>query len=331
MRVAAYVRMSTELQQFSIANQLRAIRAFCDENGMELERIYSDAGRPGLTYEKRPGLKSLVEDARAGPLPFDAVIVLDVSRWGRFQDLDEGAYYEHLLRRAGAPVIYCGEPFMSEQGGVAEIFKVVKRAMAAEYSRELSVKVSAATRARAANGGWCPARPGYGYRRVKVPSAGSAPSQGGRGFKLAPRPTATLQLGPIEEVQAVRRLFELFLQGDHCLAQIASCLASEGWPAPAGRGWGWELVRNALRNEKYAGVLTFGRTRRYLGQKLQRPDPSTWVRIEGGYPAIISKKTFAAVQARLAHRRPRGKGRKRVIEEHKPSLLDTAPRPRQSS
>jgi hypothetical protein len=32
------------------------------------------------------------------------ILVLDVSRWGRFQDIDESAYYEFLCRRAGMQV-----------------------------------------------------------------------------------------------------------------------------------------------------------------------------------------------------------------------------------
>ena len=71
------------------------------------------------------------------------MIVYDVSRWGRFQDADESAYYEYICRRAGISVIYCAEQFENDGSPVSTIVKGVKRAMAGEYSRELSAKVFA--------------------------------------------------------------------------------------------------------------------------------------------------------------------------------------------
>src|SRR5207247_6068933 len=64
-----------------------------------------------------------------------------VSRWGRFQDADESAYYEYICRQAGVSVHYCAEQFENDGSPVSTIVKGVKRAMAGEYSRELSSKV----------------------------------------------------------------------------------------------------------------------------------------------------------------------------------------------
>ena len=65
----------------------------------------------------------------------------DVSRWGRFQNADESAYYEYICIRAGITVHYCAEPFENDGSPLSTIMKGVKRAMAGEYSRELSAKV----------------------------------------------------------------------------------------------------------------------------------------------------------------------------------------------
>jgi DNA invertase Pin-like site-specific DNA recombinase len=78
-----------------------------------------------------------------GRADFQAILVYDVSRWGRFQDADESAYYEYICRRAGIQVIYCAEQFENDGSPVSTIVKGVKRAMAGEYSRELSAKVFA--------------------------------------------------------------------------------------------------------------------------------------------------------------------------------------------
>jgi hypothetical protein len=45
---------------------------------------------------------------------FSIVLVYDVSRWGRFQDADESAYYEYRCRRAQIAVHYCAEPFQND-------------------------------------------------------------------------------------------------------------------------------------------------------------------------------------------------------------------------
>jgi len=74
---------------------------------------------------------------------YAAVLVYDVSRWGRFQDTDEAAYYEFLCKQAGIPVHYCAEPFPNDSTVSSSILKALKRSMAAEYSRELGVKVYA--------------------------------------------------------------------------------------------------------------------------------------------------------------------------------------------
>ena len=142
-RAAEYVRMSTEHQKYSTENQSDAIRAYTEERGFELVRTYADAGKSGLRLEGREALQQLIQDVEAGTADFDVILVYDVSRWGRFQDADESAYYEYICRRAGKQVEYCAEQFENDGSPIATIVKGVKRAMAGEYSRELSTKVFA--------------------------------------------------------------------------------------------------------------------------------------------------------------------------------------------
>ena len=88
-------------------------------------------------------LKQLIDDVQTGNADFTTILVYDVSRWGRFQDADESAYYEYICKRAGISVHYCAEQFENDGSPVSTIVKGVKRAMAGEYSRELSAKVFA--------------------------------------------------------------------------------------------------------------------------------------------------------------------------------------------
>ncbi|AEI75374.1 hypothetical protein CNE_1c00040 [Cupriavidus necator N-1] len=97
----------------------------------------------GLRIDGRQALQNLIHDVESGAADFQVILVYDVSRWGRFQDADESAYYEYICRRAGFQVAYCAEQFENDGSTVSTIVKGVKRAMAGEYSRELSSKVFA--------------------------------------------------------------------------------------------------------------------------------------------------------------------------------------------
>src|SRR6185295_17135826 len=119
-------------------------------------------------------LKQLLDDVQSGKADFQAILVYDISRWGRFQDSDESAYYEHTCKRAGLRIEYCAEQFENDGSPVSTIIKGVKRAMAAEYSRELSAKVFQG-QCRLIQLGFRQGGPaGFGLRRMLVDEKGEA-------------------------------------------------------------------------------------------------------------------------------------------------------------
>ncbi len=143
VRAAQYVRMSADHQQYSLENQSQAIGRYARDHGMEVVRTYVDAGKSGLTLQHRDGLRQLIQDVESGAAEFAAILVYDVSRWGRFQDADESAFYEYCCKRVKINVHYCAELFENDGSLPATLLKTIKRTMAGEYSRELSVKVFA--------------------------------------------------------------------------------------------------------------------------------------------------------------------------------------------
>ena len=66
---AAYVRMSTDQQDLSIGTQLDAIEAYAEANGLQVARVYKDAGRSGLEISKRDGMKQMLRDVMDVPPP----------------------------------------------------------------------------------------------------------------------------------------------------------------------------------------------------------------------------------------------------------------------
>ena len=135
LRDAQYVHMSTEHQQYSPENQLEIIPQYAAAHQMEIVREYADHGRTGLNIAGREGLSRLMEEVEAKRINFSALLVYDVSRWGRFQDVDESAYYEYVLKRAGVRVHYCAEQFENDGSMSSSVLKTLKRSMAAEYDR----------------------------------------------------------------------------------------------------------------------------------------------------------------------------------------------------
>ncbi len=140
-KAAQYVRMPTEHPQYSTLNQSDKIREYAEARDIEIIKTYADDGKSGLSIGGRTALQQLIEDVETGRADFNIILVYDVSRWGRFQDADDSAYYEYICRRAGIQVAYCAEQFENDGSPVSTIVKGVKRAMAGEYSRELSAKV----------------------------------------------------------------------------------------------------------------------------------------------------------------------------------------------
>lgn len=170
MRIPAaqYLRMSTEHQQYSLANQAAAIANYAEANGFIVVRTYEDPGRSGLSIQNRPGLANLLRDVVTGRHSFKAVLVYDVSRWGRFQDCDEAAHYEFLCKKAGIPVHYCAEQFTNDGTVSSWLLKALKRSMAAEFSRELGVKVRAGKCRLAALGYRMGGSAPYALRRMLI-------------------------------------------------------------------------------------------------------------------------------------------------------------------
>ena len=117
----------------STENQLAVIRRYAEARALEVVRTYADAGKSGLRLDGRAALQNLMQVVKSGQADFAFILVYDVSRWGRFQDADEGAYYEHECARAGITIHYCAEQFENDGSIGSSLLKTVKRVMAGEY------------------------------------------------------------------------------------------------------------------------------------------------------------------------------------------------------
>jgi DNA invertase Pin-like site-specific DNA recombinase len=284
--------MSTDLQKYSIENQLETIRRYAEQRGFEIIKVFEDSGRSGLRIDDRDGLQLLVREVQSGSADFQAILVYDVSRWGRFQDADEGAYYEYLCSRAGIRVHYCGEQFDNDGTIGSVLLKNVKRVMAGEYSRELSVKVFAGQCRLVENGFRQGGPAGYGLRRLLIDESRNPKGPLGRGDrKSLQTDRVVLTPGPIEEIEHVHCIYLMFVEGKS-EREIAGLLNQQGILSDFGRPWTRASIHQILTNEKYIGNNVFNRVSYKLKQHRVVNRPETWVRAEGAFPSIVDQALF---------------------------------------
>jgi DNA invertase Pin-like site-specific DNA recombinase len=104
------VRRSTcafpENRKNTLSKTRRPRSRYAARRGIEIVKAYADR-LSGLRIAGRDALRELIKDVELGRTQFDCILVYDVSRWGRFQDVDESAYYEFSCKRAGIHVHYC--------------------------------------------------------------------------------------------------------------------------------------------------------------------------------------------------------------------------------
>jgi DNA invertase Pin-like site-specific DNA recombinase len=303
IRAAQYVRMSTEHQKYSTDNQSAAIRKYAAKRGFEIVRTYADEGKSGLKLDGRDALKQLLSDVENRCADYTVVLVYDVSRWGRFQDPDEAAAIELMCKRAGIQVHYCAEQFENDGSIGSSIIKTVKRAMAGEYSRELSVKVFAGQSHLIRLGYRQGGAAGFGLRRLLVNENGVAKGELSQGeHKSITTDRVILVPGPAKEVAVVREIYRRFVRERAREAELAQMLNRRGIPTDLGRPWTRGTIHQLLINEKYAGNNVWARTSFKLKQARVRNAPEEWVRQDGAFEAIIDRHLFEQAQQIIAAR-----------------------------
>jgi DNA invertase Pin-like site-specific DNA recombinase len=312
---AQLLRMFTEHQRYSFANQTARIQQYADVNGFLIVQTYSDAARSGLVLKRRSGLLQLLHDVTSGTAAFKAILVYDVSRWGRFQDSDEAAHYEFLCKSAGVPVHYCAEAFPNDGTLLSSLFKALKRTMAAEYSRELGVKVLDGQKRLARQGFKQGGVPGYGLRRMLV-SADRQPKQqlanGER--KSITTDRVILVPGPSQELQCVRDIYRMLISEGRTVYSIACELNRKGVKYIGDSKWDYLAVYNILTHPKYAGCHVFGRTSSKLCTPTLRLPRSEWTLTPGAFEPVVDQATFDEAQQIL---------QRRAINKSDQELLDT--------
>lgn len=300
---AAYVRMSTDHQEYSTNNQLYAINLYAQKHGYRIDRVFKDEGKSGLQVKGREQFQELINLVEKGETDFSVVLVYDVSRWGRFQNDNEGAYYLYIFERVGIKVIFCAEPFNHHTGLLASVGSTLKRVMAAEYSRELSEKVFHG-QANLIRKGFRQGGPaGFGLRRQLIDSQRVSKGillQGER--KSIQTDRVVLIKGPSEEVEIIKFIYESFVNYSLGEQAIANQLNQKGVKTDRGKNWTRGVVHQILINEKYIGHNVWNRGSFQLKEKRVKNAKKDWIRADDVFEPVISKELFNKAQVIIVAR-----------------------------
>lgn len=303
VNVAQYLRMSTDHQQYSLFNQSQFIRRYASEHGMNIIHTYDDSGKSGVTTSGRKAFKRLIDDVILKKINIRAVLVYDISRFGRFPHNDEFGYYTHQLRLNNVEIIYCANPISDSDGDYADFQLFISRKEASSFSKNLSQKVFLGQINLASRGFHQGGPAGFGLRRMLVDE--NKKIKGilkYREWKSIQTDRVILALGPKDEIAIVRWIYEQFVYFFKPERVISSELNRKGIVAENGKEWTRRKIHEILTNEKYIGNNVYNRTSSRLKRCLIHNPQHEWIRCKNAFEAIISEKLFSQAQEIIRNR-----------------------------
>lgn len=280
LKVALYLRVSTQEQAkegYSIGEQEKRLRAYCDAMEWEIHKIYIDPGYSGGDTE-RPGLKDMTRDVEDGLV--DKVVVYKLDRLSRSQ-LDTLYLIEKVFLANNTDFVSMSEnfdtatPFGRAMIGILAVFAQLER-------EQIKERMNMGKEARAKEGKW----------------GGGSSEPIGYDYNPA---DDLLHINEYEAMQ-VREGAELFLKGVP-LRTISNLFDSKGYTykGRSGKRHKWEPKRfkYVFSSKVYIGYI------RYHGE---------WYK--GDHEPLFSEETFEALQKLLNQRAETFAKHKKKCEGH---------------
>ena len=237
--MAYYRHSAQDRQENSIPIQRDQVREWAQKNGVEIIHEFADAGKSGLTAEDRPAFTELMEEWVKKRADFTYILCLDVSRWGRFQDLDLSAQFSAECKKHNKQVIYTtiGKP--REDDPLYPVYVQFERFRAAQYSRELSEKVWRGCVKIAEQGYWAGGPPPYGFHRLLLDEKREPLHTLEAGQRKGiQNQRVTLVEGDPNQVAVIQRIFHEFVDLGYSEYRIAERLNDDRILSPGGGRWG---------------------------------------------------------------------------------------------
>jgi len=278
-------RYSTDNQNpDSIEVQVEKCKEWCHQHAVPVLGIYADEATSGMK-ETRAQYEEMMRQLRYGIA--DMVVIYDQSRM--FRKMTAWFAFRDELTAMGVQVISVTQPMIGKDlrdptNFLTEGSMALFNQIWALQSRQ---KTMEKMRFMARNGQHTGGKPALGYV-VK---------------------DGRLEICE-EEAVIVWRIFHEYADGKS-YQQIITGLNRDGLKTKRGNAFGANSLHDLLHNEKYIGVLIYGQSpyREDGTRNTHNKDLSNAIRIENALPAIVDKKLFETVQARMAQNKRQQGGR----------------------
>ncbi|KQL20506.1 recombinase family protein [Cytobacillus solani] len=267
MRVAAYIRVSTQMQVeegYSLSAQKERLKAFAFSQNWEIVQFYVDEGISAKDME-RPELKRMLEGVKEKL--FDIVLVYKLDRLTRSViDLDRmlKIFSDHEVMFKSATEVY------DTTTATGRLFIRLVASMAQWERENLGERVRMGMDEKAREGKWVINLPPYGYEKD------------GDYLKIIE-----------SEAAVVRKIYEMYMTGKYGIAKIARLLNEEDLTSKKNNTWQYNTVSYILRNPLYIGTMRYN----------YRVNKEQYFEIENAVPAIIDEVSFQRVQAIINSRK----------------------------
>ena len=285
-------RYSTDRQNpDSIEVQVDKCTQWCRDNAIPVLGVFADMAVSGMK-DTRPQYEMMMNQLRQNMA--DMVVIYDQSRM--FRKMTAWFAFRDELEAMGVAVVSVTQPMIGKdlrdptnfltEGSMA-LFNQI-------WALQTRQKVIEKMRFMARNGQHTGGVPPLGY---------------------------AVQDGALvvceEEAAIVRRIFREYAEG-RTYREIISGLNADGLTTRNGKSFGSNSLHDLLRNEKYIGVLVYGKViKRVNGKRNSHGIPGRdIIRLENACPALIDKATWEKVQVKMDMNKRDHAGRPATVRDY---------------
>jgi site-specific DNA recombinase len=283
-RVALYARVSTTEQAeegYSIDEQIRLLKLWCERQGYTVHEVYVDRGLSGKSIKGRPALQQLLNDAKQKE--FDIVLVWKMNRLAR--NILDLLKIVNLLEQKNISFKSFSEDYQTETSSGKLQFHMM--AAISEFERgNIAENVKMGMLARAKEGSWNGGQV-LGYDSIEFTSDNKK------------RKTTKLVIND-KEAQTIRKIFELYTEG-HGYKSIANKVNKEGHRSKKGNLFSINAIRTILTNPVYVGFIRYNVRRDWNEKRRNNINPEPVIE-KGKHKPIISDETWDKAQSILKSR-----------------------------
>lgn len=278
-KVAIYARVSTVEQAeegYSIDEQERLLKEYCQKNDLEVYKTYSDRGISGKDIKHRPELREMLKDSEGKK--FDMILVWKINRLSR--KLADVLNMVEIFEKNNVTFKSYSEPFETNTPAGKMQFQMM--ALIGEFERgTIAQNVKMGMLARAREGKWCGNKV-LGYDIVDVKES------------LNKKRKETKLVINEKEAEIIRLIFNEYSKGKGYKA-ITNNLNKQGYKTKRGNDFSVISVKDILANPVYIGKIRYNVRQEWSEKRRKNINPNP-ILVEGVHDPIIDIELWDKVQ-----------------------------------